>query len=182
MAKQRSRIVIRQPRADDADEFIALMRRSRTLHRPFVKPPLTHDAFDAYLDRLKDGRHTLFFACLRDSGQIVGVVNLNEIVRGSFQSAYLGYYIGRGFEQRGFMSSALSQTLDYAFGSLKLHRVEANICPENEPSIALVRKLGFRLEGLSPKYLKVGGRWRDHERWAMLADDWRRHRSTIRHS
>ncbi len=62
-----------------------------------------------------------------------------------------------------------------AFGELGLHRLEANIQPDNAASIALVRKPGFRLEGYSPRYLKIAGRWRDHERWAILAEEWRRH-------
>jgi ribosomal-protein-alanine N-acetyltransferase len=60
-----------------------------------------------------------------------------------------------------------------AFLNLRLHRVEANIQPDNHPSIALAKGAGFHREGFSPRYLKIGGRWRDHERWAILAEDWR---------
>ena len=67
------------------------------------------------------------------------------------------------------MRAGLSQVVRYAFSSLKMHRLEANIQPENIASIALVRSCGFLKEGYSPKYLKIGGRWRDHERWAILA-------------
>ena len=77
------------------------------------------------------------------------------------------------------MYAGLAQTLNYAFGDLKLHRLEANIQPANGPSIRLVQSLGFRLEGLSPKYLKVSGRWRDHERWAILKEDWRAGRQPL---
>jgi len=101
------------------------------------------------------------------------VVNLNEIVRGSFQSAYLGYYAFEPWAGRGFTRAGLDLVLRRAFRELKLHRVEANIQPDNTRSIALVRGLGFRREGLSPRYLKIGGRWRDHERWALLCEEWR---------
>jgi len=72
---------------------------------------------------------------------------------------------------RGLMTEAVRQTLAHAFTEIGLHRVEANIQPENLRSIALVRRLGFRLEGFSPRYLRIGGQWRDHERWALLCDD-----------
>jgi ribosomal-protein-alanine N-acetyltransferase len=71
------------------------------------------------------------------------------------------------------MTDALRLLLEEAFERLRLHRVEANIQPGNAASISLVRRSGFRLEGLSPRYLKIGGRWRDHERWAILSEDWR---------
>jgi ribosomal-protein-alanine N-acetyltransferase len=71
------------------------------------------------------------------------------------------------------MHIGLTKVIDYAFTKLKLHRLEAKIQPDNRKSIRLARRLGFRLEGYSPRYPKINGRWRDHERWAILADDWR---------
>ena len=70
------------------------------------------------------------------------------------------------------MSEGLALVLRHAFCELRLHRLEANIQPANAASIALVRRCGFAYEGLSPRYLKVGGRWRDHERWAITREDW----------
>ncbi len=99
------------------------------------------------------------------------MMNFNEIVRGLFQSAYMGYWIGEPFARQGYMGEALRAALDYAFGALGLHRVEANIQPGNEASIALVKRAGFRLEGHSPRYLKIGGGWRDHERWALTVEE-----------
>jgi len=112
---------------------------------------------------------------------IVGVMNLSEIVQGFFRSAYLGYYALEPFAGRGYMNEGLSLLLHHAFKVLKLHRIEANIQPHNEASKALVKRSGFKLEGYSPRYLKIGGRWRDHERWTLLVEDWRaaRRRSDI---
>ena len=106
-------------------------------------------------------------------GAILGSINLSEIVRGPFESAYIGYQIGAPFARQGYMTEALSLALRIAFSRLRLHRVEANIQPRNVASVALARRAGFRREGLSRRYLKIGGRWRDHERWALLAEEWR---------
>ena len=111
--------------------------------------------------------------CLIETGELTGVINLNEIVRGLFQSAYLGYYAFTPFAGEGYMTEGLTLVLDQAFGPLGLNRLEANIQPRNKSSSRLVSRLGFRLEGFSPRYLKIGGRWRDHERWAVLADEWK---------
>jgi ribosomal-protein-alanine N-acetyltransferase len=153
--------------------FLAAVGRSRRLHRPWVSPPPTPEAFRAWIGRLGTLRHEARLVVLRDSGELAGVINVNEIVRGLFRSAYLGYYGFLPHAGRGYMTEGLALVLRWAFGPLRLHRVEANIQPGNAASRALVRRLGFRREGLSPRYLKIGGRWRDHERWALLAEEWR---------
>lgn len=108
-----------------------------------------------------------------EDGILVGSVEISRIARGNFQSAYLGYAIAEEHRGRGYMSEALQLALRHAFRSLRLHRVEANVEPGNEASLALVRRAGFTREGFSRRYLKLGGRWRDHERWALLAENWR---------
>ena len=110
------------------------------------------------------------------SGALAGVIDITEIVRGNFKSAYLGYFAFVPYNGRGHMSAAMTLALNKAFGALRLHRVEANIQPGNRASIRLVSRLGFRREGRSERYLKVGGRWRDHERWAITVERWRRRR------
>ena len=162
---------IRRPVASDAAEFVALMVASRELHQRWGEYPMTPKAFEAYLRRRALPDHDGLLVCDRSTGAIAGVVNVNNIVRGVFQSAYLGYYIGQPFARRGYMTEGLKLAARYAFEELGLHRLEANIQPENLASIALVRKLGFRREGFSPQYLKINGAWRDHERWALLADE-----------
>src|SRR5204863_5586725 len=114
----------------------------------------------------------LSYFVVAPGGELAGVVNVSEIVRGNFQSAYLGYYAFAPHHRRGFMAEGLRLVVEEAFRRRGLHRLEANIQPGNEASRRLVRRLGFRLEGLSPRYLKVAGRWRDHERWAVTREDW----------
>ena len=168
-----SRVVIRSVQASDAAELIAANLASIDLHEPWVSPCRDHASFLGYLARCDGERSMGFIARERESGRIVGVVNLSEIVRGFFQSAYMGYYGMAGMNGRGLMGEAVRLVVTHAFRDLGLHRVEANIQPANEPSRALVRRLGFRQEGFSPRYLRINGEWRDHERWAVLAEEWR---------
>jgi len=118
-----------------------------------------------------------FFVFLRGPEDLVGVVDLSEIVRGCFQSAYLGYFALEPHAGRGLMREGLAQVIDHAFRDLGLHRLEANIQPGNDASRRLVRALGFRQEGYSPRYLKINRRWKDHERWAILSEEWKRPRA-----
>lgn len=135
---------------------------------------MTHPpAFAAYVARCAKPDYTGLLVCRSEDDAIVGCVNLSQIVRGGFQSAYMGYQVFSPYESQGYMTAAMPLVLRYVFRSLKLHRVEANIQPGNLHSIALVKRAGFRLEGYSPRYLKVAGRWRDHERWAIVAEEWR---------
>jgi ribosomal-protein-alanine N-acetyltransferase len=170
-------VFLRAPTRADEGEFVAAMRASRALHRPWLYAPQNPEDFREYLVRAVRPSTEFFLACRRQDDAIVGFLNLSEIVRGSFQSAYLGYGAVAAFAGRGYMAHALGLLLEEAFGRLRLHRVEANIQPGNAASIALVRRGGFTLEGMSPRYLKIGGRWRDHERWAILSEDWRAARS-----
>jgi [ribosomal protein S5]-alanine N-acetyltransferase len=165
---------LRHPVQGDAPAFLEMVRQSRRLHRPWVHPPSDEQAFGRHVEGAASARFQGFLICLRETGEIAGVANLSEIVRGVFQSAYLGFYASSRCAGRGLMKEGLSLVLRHAFRKLGLHRVEANVQPENSRSLALVQALGFRQEGFSPRYLKIGGRWRDHERWALLVEDWRK--------
>lgn len=161
---------LQRPGPRHADRFIRAVRRSRALHRGLVSPPANSEAYARYLRSLRKSNQVGFLVVPEGSAEIAGVINVSEIVRGAFQSAYLGYYAFEPFAGTGLMCLGMQKVIRHCFGELKLHRLEANIQPENLRSIALVRKLGFQREGYSPRYLKVCGRWRDHERWALLAD------------
>jgi [ribosomal protein S5]-alanine N-acetyltransferase len=173
-----SRVLIRPPTLADCAAFLAVARRSRSLHFPWVSAPATPKDFAAYLKRVSSDAHQGFLVICREGGEIVGVINLNSIIRRAFHSAFLGYYGFLPHAKQGLMYEGMRLVLQHAFRELKLHRVEANIQPGNAASIALVRKCGFTREGFSRRYLKVYGRWRDHERWALLAEDFRRVKAT----
>lgn len=119
------------------------------------------------IKRTASAEYRSFLVCLRDTGEIAGVVNISNIVMGMLRSGYLGYYAFSGFERQGLMREGVLGVVRHAFTKLSLHRLEANVQPGNAASIALVRSCGFTREGYSPRYLKIGGRWRDHERWAI---------------
>ena len=166
-------VFLRHPTARDRDAFLERVHASRKLHGRWVSAPADSEAFAAWIQRTKSPEMESLLVCRGDDGAIAGVYNIGQIFYGHLCSAYLGYYAFAPFEGRGYMREGLQLVLRHAFGPLRLHRLEANIQPENAPSIALVAGAGFRLEGLSPRYLKIAGRWRDHERWAILAEEFR---------
>jgi [ribosomal protein S5]-alanine N-acetyltransferase len=168
------RVFLRSPAASDRDEFVSLMRTSRSFHRPWATAPTDDDRFAAYLADSRRPDFEAMLVCRLEDRAIVGFFNLSQIVRRSLQSAYLGYAAGKPFAGQGYMREGIALVVRHAFMDLRLHRIEANIQPGNHASIALAKGAGFQREGFSPRYLKIGGRWRDHERWAILADDWRK--------
>jgi ribosomal-protein-alanine N-acetyltransferase len=167
------RVLLRRPLSSDRAAFLAAIRRSRALHRGWVEPPDGAEAFAEYLRRARRSSCDGSLVLRLEDRELVAVVNVNEIVRGNLQSGYLGYYAFVPYQRQGYVREAVALCLRRSFEELGLHRLEANIRPENARSLGLVRALGFRLEGLSPRYLRIGGRWRDHERWAITLEDWR---------
>jgi len=161
---------IRRPATSDCDEFVSLAQQSLEFLRPWLEPPATRERFDAYLRTRQAPSDDAFMVCELASNRIVGVINMSCIVRGLFQSAYLGYWIGAPFARKNYMTEGIGLVARYAFTEMELHRLEANIQPGNRASIALARKCGFKKEGFSPGYLKILGEWRDHERWALRSD------------
>ena len=108
---------------------------------------------------------------VRVEGRLAGQVTLDNIVRGAMRGGHLGYWIDRRVAGQGMASLAVALVCDHAFGAVGLHRVEADIRPENLPSRRLVERLGFRQEGLLRRFLDIDGDWRDHLAYALLAED-----------
>ncbi|MER5302330.1 MULTISPECIES: GNAT family N-acetyltransferase [Streptomyces] len=165
------RVGIRRYTRADAAEFTARARESRELHRPWLFPPTTDEAYAAYARALTaDQTKAGFLVHERADGALAGFININNIVEGGFRSGALGYGAFAHAAGRGLMSEGLELVVGYAFGELRLHRLEINVQPGNAASIALARRAGFRLEGFSPDFLFIDGAWRDHQRWALTAE------------
>ena len=165
--KSRVRIHLLAP--GDEEEFLGAVQRSGGLHGRWTAPPSTSLQFRAHFARMSESGNAGFLVRRVDDHALVGAIELTHVVLGRFRSGYVGYYCFEGHQRQGLMAEGVSALVRHAFGAMKLHRLEANIQPGNLASIALARSCGFAQEGFSPRYLKIGGRWRDHERWAILA-------------
>src|SRR3954470_21091029 len=132
-------------------------------------PPASRTMRRVFARRARLGTSLPF--ALRVEGRLAGQVTLDNIVRGALRSGYLGYWIDRSVAGRGMASLAVALVCDHGFSEVGLHRIEADIRPENLPSRRLVERLAFRREGLLRRYLDIDGDWRDHFSYALLAED-----------
>lgn len=120
------------------------------------------------LRKRNEGRAFRFYIIEDKSQRILGDVHFNEIVRGAFQSCFVGYKVSKEDINRGIMTKALREACRFMFKEYELHRIEANIMPSNLASIRVVEKVGFQNEGLAKRFLKINGQWEDHLRFALL--------------
>jgi [ribosomal protein S5]-alanine N-acetyltransferase len=164
------RVRLRELTEADEDEFLGMAQASADLHHPWYSTATTPEEFGVYLTRLSRPTAEGRVVCLRDSGAMAGLVTLDTIVRGRFQSASISYAAFAPAAGRGYLAEGVRLMLWYAFQELRLHRVEASIQPGNEASLRLIQRLGFRQEGYSPDMLFIDGAWRDHVRWAMTRE------------
>ena len=104
-------------------------------------------------------------------GAFAGQVAVDPIVWGAMRSAQVGYWIGGDWQGRGIMRLSVAMVLDHLLGPVGLHRVEINVRPDNERSLALCRGLGLREEGLRRGYMHINGSWADHVSFAALAEE-----------
>lgn len=166
------KVYIRAPEASDCEEFISNTKKSLAMHRPWVFPVTTAFGFTQYLKLVNQSRNRAFLVCRVSDGAMVGVVSLSEIMLGPVCSAFVGYWGIYGYEGNGYLTEGTALVMEFAFDSLSLNRVEACVQPSNTKSVALLKRLGFEFEGISRKFLCIGGEWKDHERWSMLREDW----------
>jgi len=118
-----------------------------------------------------EGRMVKFGVLLKqNNSKIIGIVEFSNIIKGPFQSCFLGYMMDEKENGKGYTTEAIRKTIDYGFKEINLHRIEANIIPHNTASIRVVEKLGFQLEGYSRNYLQINGKWEDHLHYVLLND------------
>lgn len=174
------RLILRTLKAEDDGIFYDYLMRNYDFFKPwspeYDNQYRNKDTFKArigYLVKEEIEGRTIKFALFKkeDSSKIIGTIVLSNIVRGPFLSCYLGYRIDGEENGKGYATESIGKVVEYAFSSLKLHRVEANIIPRNKASIRVVEKLGFNCEGLSHKYLKINGVWEDHLHYVKINDD-----------
>lgn len=176
-----ARVFIRPPVAADEDPYLAAVRRSADLIRPWNPVASRPGDYRQLLAEIAQPDAESYFIVDRADHGLAALVNIRGIARGRFQNATLGYnaylpYAGTGRTREG-MEMIIASCFDARHG-LGLHRLEINVQPGNEPSIGLARRLGFRLEGRSPRMLFLNGAWRDHERYALTVEDWARSSGT----
>jgi len=173
VSKPKPRVRLERPSARRERDYLQAALRSRALHRGYVVPASTPREYRAYLLRARRSNQESFFVVDAESGDLAGVVNINDIVRHSELSGRLGYYAFVPHAGKGLLREGLNLVIERAFREFGLHRLEANVQPGNRRSIALVEGLDFRREGKARGFLKIGNRWRDHDRWALLKEEWR---------
>ena len=172
-------VVLRTPLASDYAEWAALREKSRDFLTPWEPTwpadDLTRTAFRRRLKRYaEDQRNDLAYAFLifrSEDRALVGGITLANIRRGVAQAGSIGYWVGAPFAHKGFMTAAVRALIPFCFGTLRLHRLEAACIPNNQPSIRLLEKTGFKREGYARGYLCINGIWQDHLLYARLKDD-----------
>ncbi|MDF1757754.1 MAG: GNAT family N-acetyltransferase [Legionellaceae bacterium] len=164
------KVSIRRISIDDEAKFISAVQRSEKHLAPWVNPPSNKEDFSLFLERASQDNQESFLVVTKNTNDLVGVVNLNNIIRSCFQSSHLGYYSFTPYIKKGLMTEALSLIINFAFFNLQLHRIESNIQPGNISSINLVKRCGFIEEGYAKNYLKINGFWKDHIQFSITLE------------
>lgn len=165
-----ARVALRRITSEDQEEFTGLARESGQLHHPWVWAPETPEEFADYLRIFDETEAEGTLICVRESGAIAGFATITDIIRGPYQRATVGYGAFAPAKGRGYMTEGFGLVLQFAFGDLGLHRLEADIQPGNTASQRFAERVGFRHEGFSPGFVRIDGAWKDHERWAVTSD------------
>ena len=172
-------VMLRAPQMNDYPEWASLRDASRDFLTPWEPTwptdDLTRASFRRRIKRyFEDQRGDLaypFFIFRKHDNVLLGGLTIANVRRGCAQAGSLGYWMGQNFAGRGYMTAAVRALVPFAFGTLRLHRIEAACIPANLASIRLLEKTGFQREGFARQYLCIDGIWQDHLLYARLKDD-----------
>ncbi len=175
------RLTIRLPEVADVPNVVAYYRDNLEHLRPY-SPSFDADLLDedAWRNQVAQRRREFtygesfraFIFATASASRVVGNINLTQVVRGAFQSCVMGYNLAEAEQGKGYMTEAVAGVVAYAFSAWNLHRVAANYMPRNERSAAVLKRCGFRVEGLAPSYLLINGSWEDHVLGSITNDSW----------
>jgi ribosomal-protein-alanine N-acetyltransferase len=178
-AWESERLLLRELGPDKAAAVRAYGLECREYHAPWdpVRPedfwelPVVAARLHAQIvDSAAGGSLCLCLSLKDDPERILGMANLRNIIRGALQSCHLGYGLSPSAAGHGYMTEAVKRAVEIGFAEYGLHRIEVNIMPRNERSLAVAERCGFVREGFSPKYLRINGKWEDHVRLARIND------------
>lgn len=174
-----TRVFLRVPCREEAQEWVELRRKNAAAQAPFsplssfsdLTPQGYAKRLARYHDDWREGTACAFSIIAKDTGALLGGLTLNNIIRGAGQMTTLGYWLDEDARGKGLMPEAVMLACGFAFESLHLHRVQAGCLPHNSASRRVLEKCGFREEGLARKYIKIAGEWQDHVIYALLKED-----------
>ncbi|MFJ7725251.1 GNAT family N-acetyltransferase [Neobacillus sp. NPDC097160] len=171
-------VFIRPFLTEDAEALIDLLTENRNFFEKFsMERRETYYTMKSQLERIKqyeEDRRTdqaYNFGIFKNDGVLIGTINLFQVLRGSLQSAFIGYFLDQKHNGQGYTTEAVKLLVGYAFTELKLHRIEAGVMPHNIGSIRVLEKSGFHKEGIALKNVKINGKWEDHQVLAMINPD-----------
>lgn len=179
-----SRLLLRQVRLTDAREIAQIHTEAYPLHlRPWSPQPIPHENmaeaiadFENFtllaLERWEEDLDYRFAIVLRETGAIIGLIGVTNIIRGVSRAGFIGYWIGAGHLNKGYATEATVLAMQFAFESLRLHRINLWIAEDNAASLRIAQKLGLRYEGTVIKALYLGGEWKDTQSFGILQDEW----------
>jgi ribosomal-protein-alanine N-acetyltransferase len=181
MKLQTERIQIRPLVREDAESLLELRVRNRSFFTPFEPlQPESHftlegqrQLIEGVITNWEQGTGYGFGIFLRKTGELIGRVNLSNVVRGAWQNCTIGYFLDQAFNGRGYMTEAVRLAVEFAFTEADLHRVQAAVMPRNEASIRVVERVGFRYEGYARYYLQINGIWEDHKIYSLTKEFWK---------
>ena len=166
------RVRLERPASSRERDYLDARHRSRTLHRGLVDAAATAAEYRDYLKRTARPTQESFFVVTAASGQLAGVVDILDIARDPMAVGRLAYFAFVPHAGSGLMREGVRRVIDVAFHEFDFARLDADVQAANGRSRALVERLGFRRDGATPLQLKIGTRWRAHERWTLLRADW----------